>query len=341
MPDVATEDAPTATCVISVGVLPASASKPRAAELEPSGYVEDDADLSAEPIDAGSDIVLLAIIETAPPRDLTGLAIEYRDGDGEILGTAAIETGENGVHRVAPLAAKAPLAPGDYTWQAILPAHQEDDAAFAEVVTPFAFSVTSHKATIVVWDLPTAIIAGDEFRFKVGVKCSSGCPPTDWTFEIRDAAGAVVAGGPLGDVPWQGTAALYWAEVSVRAPGSPGLHEWTASAPGPGAGIAHQARSARVGVRSVPKPDCSITVEAIDQETQTPIRGARVVIHPYRVFTDEHGRAEVRVPKGTYRIFVSGGDHFPYREESEIVADTVVRAELAMDRPPTVADVWS
>ena len=44
-------------------------------------------------------------------------------------------------------------------------------------------------------------------------------------------------------------------------------------------------------LRVVSPPDCEITVEAFDREKQTPIKGARVVMHPYRAMTDENGIA--------------------------------------------------
>ena len=61
-----------------------------------------------------------------------------------------------------------------------------------------------------------------------------------------------------------------------------------------------------VVVRVVSAPDCEVTVRALDREKQTPIKGARVVMHPYRAVTDENGVAKVRVARGQYDILVSG-----------------------------------
>jgi hypothetical protein len=84
-----------------------------------------------------------------------------------------------------------------------------------------------------------------------------------------------------------------------------------------------------------------VTIEAIDRASQMPIKGAKVVIHPYRAFTDGSGRTQVRVPRGAYRIFVSGTQHLPYRAEHQVHDDLSVRAELIVDRAPTDADLWS
>ena len=45
-----------------------------------------------------------------------------------------------------------------------------------------------------------------------------------------------------------------------------------------------------------------------------PVKGAKVVVHPYKAFTDERGVAEVRVPKGEYRLVVSGTNYLAISE---------------------------
>jgi len=37
-----------------------------------------------------------------------------------------------------------------------------------------------------VWDVPSAIVVGDRFRIKVGMKCSNECDLTDSPFDIYD-----------------------------------------------------------------------------------------------------------------------------------------------------------
>ena len=50
-------------------------------------------------------------------------------------------------------------------------------------------------------------------------------------------------------------------------------------------------------------------------------------IFNYRAFTNERGVAEVKVPKGEYRLFVSGKNYFPFRSDSEVSTDMTIRAE--------------
>lgn len=98
---------------------------------------------------------------------------------------------------------------------------------------------------------------------------------------------------------------------------------------------------ARFGVRVVSAPDCLVTVTAVDAESGTPVEGARVVAHPYRTVTDARGVAELRVPAGEYRLFVSGKGCIPFRFDGEVTADTRIRAELDQDRELSDADIWS
>ena len=149
----------------------------------------------------------------------------------------------------------------------------------------------------------------------------------------------------LSGEPWPGTAALYYTDVDLSAPDAEGLHVWEAKAPvdglAEGLDIPHAECIARFSVRVVPTPECLLTVVAIDMESQTPVQGAKVVVHPYKAFTDERGVAEVRVPEGEYRLFVSGKKYFPFRSDVEMKTDVTIRAELALDLELSDADVWS
>jgi hypothetical protein len=182
-------------------------------------------------------------------------------------------------------------------------------------------------------------------RFKVGVKCAAECGTVVRRVEIRDADGRRVASASIGDAPWPGTSGLYYAELEVCSPETVGLHAWEAYA-APVAGetagpAAHAAASVRFQVRVVPAPDCQLTVVALDARSRAPIEGANVVIHPYRALTDARGVAAIRVPKGAYRLFVSGRNHFPFRSDGEVNSDMTIRAELDVDLGPTDAELWS
>jgi hypothetical protein len=199
-----------------------------------------------------------------------------------------------------------------------------------------------HATRIVVWDVPLAIECGAPLRFKVGVKCAAECRVAEWRVAIRDAEGRALADVALGDTPWPETAALFHAEVEARAPAGEGLFVWEAAvAEVAGAAAPHAAASTRFQVRVVQAPECRVKVVAVDAASRSPVRGARVVVHPYRAVTDAAGVAEIRVPKGTYRLFVSGRDYFPFRSDGQVSADVTIEAELHADRGPSDAELWS
>ena len=97
--------------------------------------------------------------------------------------------------------------------------------------------------------------------------------------------------------------------------------------------LSHAPGSFPLVVRTVTAPDCEVTIRAVDREKQTPIKGARVVMHPYRAVTDDNGIARVRVAKGQYDILVSGSQYLPACASVEVTADMITSAELDADQP--------
>jgi len=201
--------------------------------------------------------------------------------------------------------------------------------------------VEPHNTHIVVWDVPSTIECGKSFRSKFGVKCDRECRPDGWVLEVNDHDGKKLATATLSDDAWPDTTALYYSEVELNAPDRSGLYTWEARVPAVDLDIPHTDGLASFSVRVVPTAECVLTVEAIDLESQTPVKGARVVVHPYRAFTNERGLAEIKVPKGEYRLFVSGKNYFPFRRDSEVKTDMTIRAELVLDRELSDADLYS
>jgi hypothetical protein len=206
---------------------------------------------------------------------------------------------------------------------------------------------TSHNRSIVVWGVPGAVPCGEVVSFKAGIKCSADCPPDGWTLEIRDHDGTTVASQPVSATPWPGTAALFHAEFELRSPATVGVFVWQIFSPALHAARSndddprHEETAANFNVRTVPEAECRLTVLAIDRAAQRPVAGLKVVAHPYRTTTDDRGVAELLLPKGRYRLFVSGKDFFPLRLGGELTSDQAIRAELEIDRGPSDAESWS
>jgi hypothetical protein len=196
-----------------------------------------------------------------------------------------------------------------------------------------------HTVNVAVWDVPSAIVAGEKFRMKVGIKCPHECDLSNSGFGIYDEEGTQVAAGTLPGDRWPGTTGLHVAEIELEAPAEEGLHEWTARSPSTmlGAGLGsdveapHAEGSISFGVRVVRHPEYVVTVETVDGASQTPLGGARVVMHPYKAVTDERGVAEVRVAKGSYKLFVSQPRYLTFGLPVEVDADMTTRAELYVE----------
>ena len=226
---------------------------------------------------------------------------------------------------------KAPVKAGEYRWLAVCPAVVKEGISYIEASTSISFTVKPHTTSVVAWDVPSAIVVGEGFRIKVGIKCSSECPLTNTDFGIYDHEGAQVATGTLTGDLWPGTTGLYVAEVELEAPAAEGLYTWSVKYPGSDVGIPHAEGSIGFGVRVVSHPEYVVTVETVDKVSQTPIRGARVVMHPYRAVTDERGVAEMRVAKGAYKLFVSQTRYLTFGLPVEVTADMTARAELDLE----------
>ena len=292
-------------------------------------------------VDAGGELTLKCKVSCVPAVDLSGRTLLIKDQDGVSVRRIELVDFDGEASETSEFAERAPVEPGGYTWQAVLPADDNPDAPQAEASAPFSFNVKPHDMRILVWDAPSAIQSGEKFSIKLGVKCSSECPSDGWAVEVRDHDGEARAEAELSDQPRPGTSALYCTDVDLDAPVTEGLYAWEARTRAPRPGIAHAESVTGFSVRVVPKPECHLTVLAIDRESRAPVQGAKVVVHPYKTLTDERGVAEVKIPKGQYRLFVSGKNYFPFRSDGVANADATIEAELAVDSEPSDADLWS
>jgi hypothetical protein len=195
-------------------------------------------------------------------------------------------------------------------------------------ITP---GVEPHAAQLNVWNVPSAIVAGERFRVSVGVRCSAGCDLSGQSLGIFDQTGAEVGTVRLGREVWPGADALFFSEVEAQAPRAPGSHRWEIRTGHWVLKLPHAAGSLPMTLRVVRPPDCEVTVKVVDRESQAPIQGARVVMHPFRAVTDDRGIAKVKVTRGPYDILVSGSKYVPVCTSVEVTADLITRAELDAD----------
>jgi hypothetical protein len=291
-------------------------------------------DIFPDVVDAGAELTLQAKVLCSPACDLRGHTLLVNDQAGGEASRVEFTEFDGVTNATREFVVKAPVKPGEYTWLAVSPAVVREGVSYMEASTPISFSVKPHTMYVVAWDIPSAVVVGERFRMKVGIKCSSECRPTNRNFAIYDHEGTEVARRTLSGDRWPGTTGLYVAEVELTAPRKEGLYTWTVKGGESDVGIPHAEGSNSFGITVVSHPEYLVTVEAVDKATQTPLSGARVVMHPYKTVTNERGVAEVRVARGAYKLFVSQTSYTTFGLPVDVTADMTARAELDLEPVP-------
>ncbi len=284
-------------------------------------------------IDAGCPVTVHVAAACAEGCDLGGQVVSIRDRDGIEMASGVLASGEDDAASVE-LSFAAPLAAGAHDYVAVLAETSNNGVVHRAPPAAFTVDAREHQTSVNAWDLPSAVAVGEPFRFKVGVRCTAGCNAAGRPVAVRDAEGNEVAAGVLGDGIWPGTTALHYLEMAAAGPSETGAHLWQIEVPASADGAPHAAGSAAVTLNVVPRPEFEVTIETVDSANQTPVRGARVVMHPYRATSDESGIARLRVARGDYTVLVSGRKHMPVRNRLEVNGNLTTRAELEPEPPP-------
>ena len=288
-------------------------------------------EVSPREVDAGAELTVTVRVSCPHGCDLQGQSVSIRNPDDAELANAELTEFDGEAYVTSVLALRAPLKMGEHIWRAVLAARKKNGVLHQETSTEFSFAVMAHAASVNVWGLPSAIAAGKRFRFKVGIKCSAGCKLTGRPLSIFDHEGAQVgAASPVDDV-WPGTSALYFAEIEAQAPLATGDYEWQIKTAGWDLSVPHADGACAFTLKVVSPPDHEVIVKVLDSEKQTPIKGAHVLLHPYRAVTDESGVAKVQVTKGRYELFVSGFNYIVYQNVIDVANDVTIRAELTVE----------
>jgi hypothetical protein len=298
-------------------------------------------EVSPDEADAGTDITLNVQVTCPRKAGLGAPRLSIRDHEGTELAQAELEQLDDGAYESDDIVVAAPRSVGEHVYRVVVVAADKDGALQEQASAEARFTVTPHAAELNAWDVPSAIVAGERFKFMVGVRCSAGCCLAGRALSIVDRDGAQAGTANLGQSVWPDTEALYFAEIEGEAPAAVGDHRWEIRTEASDAELPHAAGGLAVVVKVVSPPDCEVTVEAFDREKQTPIKEARVVMHPYRAMTDENGVAKIKVTKGPYDILVSASKYVPATATVEVAADMVTRAELDADPTwETEDDAW-
>jgi len=298
------------------------------------GHTTCTVEVSPGVVDAETEVTLQGKVSCTPACDLRGHTLLVKDQTGADAVRVEISEFDGVTNATGEFVVKAPFQPGAYTWLAVSPAVVKEGVSYIQASTPISFTVKPHTTHVVAWDAPSAVVVGERFRMKVGIKCANECDLKNTEFGIYDHQGVQVARGMLTGDRWPGTSGLYAAEVELEAPAREGLYTWSVRHQGSDVGTLHAEGSISFGVRVVSQPQHLVTVEAVDKDSQTPLSGARVVMHPYKAVTDERGLAEVRVARGAYRLFVSQTKYVTFGLPIEVIADMKARVELDLEPVP-------
>ena len=285
-------------------------------------------------VDAGAEFGLSARAVCTPPCDITGLLVSIRDADGTELGQIEFTSFDGTTNSSQDLKLVAPVAVGTHNWTAVLPTFDARDATYPEVVTPVALEIRAHPITVTSWGLASALTEGSTGRMHVGVRCSCGCSLAGRAITIHDHDGKQIATATLGDELWPKTEALYFAAVEFPIAGDIGLYDWRVRFAGQGLTPEHGDGAANFGVRIVAPAEHVVKVEAVDRDKLTPLPGAIITMHPFRSIADEHGIAELKVPKGSYRLFVSARRYVSTHADLVVNGDLTTQSQLAVEIRP-------
>ena len=303
-----------------------------ASRNEPArGHVNIALEMSPDVVDAGAELTFHARVSCSPSGDLVGHTLRVKDETGADAGVLELTDIDDEENATGAAALKAPVKTGNYVWSVLSPAVVKDGVSYAEASKPASFTVKPHTTRMLAWDVPATVAAGDRFAIKIGIKCSSECVFTDKAFAVYDHQGAEVAAGILSNDIWPGTSGLYFATVELDAPSSADLYQWRVKSTGKDLARPHAEGAAEFSLRVVPRPECVITVEAVDRVSQEPVAGAQVALHPYKTITDKRGLAEIRVAKGTYDLFVAKSKYVTLGLPVDVSADMTARAELEIE----------
>ncbi len=286
--------------------------------------------ISPEEADAGTALTLKAVAECPEQYDLSGDPVLFLDATGHEVGKASLAAVE-GNDFGAEITVTAPIELGEHGYSAVLMPADGDGVAHAGARAEARCTVKAHDVHINAWDIPSAITAGEIFRFHIGMKSSGGCKLDGSAFTVRDEGGTVVASGTLPGATWPGSSALQYAEVQAVAPRDVGSHHWTVEFAGSSEGIAHSPGSLGIHVRTVAAPDNEITIEVVDRDSGAPLEGVNLIMHPYRTTTDRNGRARMKVTADHYVLNASGLQRMPYRDDLNATRPIGLRLLMAVE----------
>src|SRR5262249_10206886 len=143
-------------------------------------------EVSPDAVDAGAEMNVYARLSCSPSCDMAGHHPLVKEGAGADAGALELTENDDQTRAAGALAFKAPLTAVDHIWSALCPAFAKNGFSYEEASRAISFVVKPHTIRVLAWDAPPAAVAGETFKVKIGIKCSSECVFANKAFEIFD-----------------------------------------------------------------------------------------------------------------------------------------------------------
>ena len=287
----------------------------------------------AEPLPSdvlvGADITVKVRVSCAGGCDLRSVPLKVLAPDGAAIASRFTIDDTDDCGRVLM---KAPARVGDHTWTLVLPTQESAGAGpvHHECVVPISFRTKPVDSSLAVWDIPSSVVTNGCLQIKVGAKSSADCALAGKVIEICGEDGMVVARSVLGDAPFPGTSALYWAAVDLIAPLKEGICSLSARFEADELDLDHNSSATRFGFVVVRPPEHAVRVRVVEQETGTPIGDVQIRLGAYRAETDQNGLAQINSAKGTFELNIWKVGYDAPRRTVAVDADALIQVDAAV-----------
>ncbi len=283
---------------------------------------------------AGSRITVRLRASCAAALDRSGIPVVVTAPDGS-QATHVFAEYDGEVSETGGIAFEVPPRVGEHVWRFVLQAHELGGIRYEDTVLTVSVRAKPQTTSLAAWDIPSPIVTGERFTVKVGAKSAADSELKGRGVELLHG-GVVVARAVLGDAPWPGTAALYWAEVTLVAPAEEGIASWSVRFDARELDLPHEGASSSFSAAVVRPPEHKLTVKVIERDTARPVDAALVRLGAYRAETGRSGLAEIQLPRGRYElnIWKAGFDIAPTTLDFERDVSIEIKAMAVPEEDP-------
>jgi hypothetical protein len=278
-------------------------------------------------VDAGIEITLAVKASCSSDCNLEGRTIKLVSEAGTAEEAHPLKfdgkTNETPEFRI-----KTPTSVGTFNWRVVFLPDEQNSLGHGETSASFVLKTKAHTTSLAVWDVSSPVIVNHSVTMKIGARCSAGCELSGCEIGVHDETGTRVAGKKLGDTPWEGTAALYWAEASAAAPAGDGSFLWTVRLTQTTLAIPHEEASFRFSFISVRPPEHRVIVSIVEKDTGNPISDVQVRLGPHKAVTDTAGLAQLEVATGVYELNLWNAGFEVHSRSLDVTADTRIQVEM-------------